>query len=297
MTTFKELSDNNRSDTFKIPLDLCHEPDWWERDDSPILQDHIRALADSIKEEGIKEPLAGYIDKGILILTSGRCRIRAAKLARSEGSNMADIVPVRAEPRNATEKDLTMSILTRNASLAHTAIEQSKIVKKLLLLGVSREEVMRRGSITPGRMDIIIRLCDAPESVREMVSEGEIAPTTAVNVLRREGKDRGVTVLQEAVDTAQSEGKKKAPASSVNQERKDYKPALLPTLDDPQDIANTCYASGFMHGIAEMCSGFSLEQDEQARKIIRDSGIDPSLACEVDLEKIRMFMPELRPGR
>jgi hypothetical protein len=44
MTTFKELSENHRSDVFLIQLDLCHEPEWLERDDTPVLKDHIRAI-------------------------------------------------------------------------------------------------------------------------------------------------------------------------------------------------------------------------------------------------------------
>ncbi len=104
-----------RKDIFMVdPSNLVEDPCWNVRKKTPELTAHIRWLADSIKEQGVREPLTVWMNDGVPTISNGHCRILAVALARKEGAEIKT-VPVRVEDRYASEGDRILSMITRNS--------------------------------------------------------------------------------------------------------------------------------------------------------------------------------------
>jgi hypothetical protein len=76
-----------RTDLFRMnPSKIEIREGWNSRDfDHPDNVAHVEALAASIREVGIKEPLAGYMEGEVFILTNGESRLRAVRKLLAEG--------------------------------------------------------------------------------------------------------------------------------------------------------------------------------------------------------------------
>jgi len=206
-----------RKDLFMIdPRELQEEPGWNQREEGPGLDAHVRWLADSIKENGVQEPITVYLKDGLPFITNGHCRQRAALLAISEGADIK-AVPVRVEERGTNDADRIVSMITRNGGKEFTSLEKAKVVKLLLGYGLTVAEISKKTSFSHTTVGDLLRLCEAPQAVVEMIRNGDVSPTMATDVLRKEGAIEGAKTLTEAVVVAKSEGKKKATAQHLPQ--------------------------------------------------------------------------------
>lgn len=217
MAGIQQLADK-RVDSFLVdPKKLVIIPGWNVRDDSdPLVAEHIRNIADGIKATGIQyiPTLTVYVENDQIIVTDGYCRTKGALLAISEGADVP-YLPVRPEERYADEADRTLSMLKRNEGLPLTPIQQANVVKRLLSLGLSSEEVARRSQKSISHINNMIALLSAPTEVKQMVTEGVISSTLAVSTIRKEGPLIATESLKKAVDNAKSAGKLRATAKHI----------------------------------------------------------------------------------
>ena len=83
------------------PRKLQIKSDWNSRDFSdPSNIAHVKDLAESIAENGVREPLKVYLENDIPYVTNGECRLRAVMLLIERGVDIK-AVPVMAEDRLA----------------------------------------------------------------------------------------------------------------------------------------------------------------------------------------------------
>lgn len=211
-----------RTDLFRMdPRKIVIRHGWNSRDfDLPENQAHVDQLAESIREVGVKEPLAGYHEEGQFILTNGESRLRAVLKLISEGHNV-ETVPVQPEPRHATEADHILSQIIRNSGKPFTPIENARVFARLLGLGMSNRDIAAKVGMTPERVAQIAKLDTVTPAVREHIKKGEIT-STLVQRIQAKAKDANEVEEQvvEAIKTAQAEGKKKAtPKHAAKTER------------------------------------------------------------------------------
>lgn len=201
-----------RTDLFRMdPRKIVIRHGWNSRDfDLPENQAHVDQLAESIREVGVKEPLAGYHEDGQFILTNGESRLRAVLKLISEGHNV-ETVPVQPEPRHATEADHILSQIIRNSGKPFTPIENARVFARLLGLGMSNRDIAAKVGMTPERVAQIAKLDTVTPAVREHIKKGEIT-STLVQRIQAKAKDANEVEEQvvEAIKTAQAEGKRKA---------------------------------------------------------------------------------------
>lgn len=210
----KQLS-VRRSDTYEVdPSTIIIDKGFNVRIPGPELDEHIRYLADSIKEEGVKEPLTCFIEGDKLHLTSGHCRIKAVEIAKSEGVEILT-VPVRLEDRYSKEEDRVLSLITRNSGKSLSQIETGEVFKKLLKYGWILSQIAQKTSYSIQHVSNILTLSGAPTEITDMVKDGKISSTLATDTVNKEGEG-AVTVLQEAINGAEVEGKKKATKKDVD---------------------------------------------------------------------------------
>lgn len=208
--SIKKLS-IGRKDLFLLSPDVIHEdPNWNVRQENDGLKDHIRQLADSIKEIGVQQPLTVRMDGLKAKVTDGFCRMAAVRLAIKEGAEIKS-VPVRTEERYSNEADHTLSMWVRNSGRQLTLPEQAEVVRRLLSFNWTEAEISRKTGSSRQHINNLVCFLSSPVEVQDMVKSGEVSATAAVNQVRKEGEAAAGT-LKRAVVKANDEGKKRATA-------------------------------------------------------------------------------------
>jgi ParB-like chromosome segregation protein Spo0J len=202
---------SGRIDMLKFdPANLHEEPGWNERIDNDDLTQHIRQLADSIKEVGVLEPLTVYLsDEGKAVVTNGHCRLLAVKIAIAEGADIKT-VPVRTEPKASNDADRVLSMITRNSGKPLTPIETSRVIKRLDSFGWTAADISLKTGYTKGHISNFMALSSAPARIQRLVEDGKVSATLAVDTMRGNSEDRATEILESAVVSAVQSGKKKA---------------------------------------------------------------------------------------
>jgi len=204
-----------RSDVFMVdPADLQIEEGWNVRQPGPELDVHIRTLADSIKQVGVKEPMTIYMKDGVPVVTNGWCRFTAVRLAISEGSEIR-AVPVRVEERYSSEADRVLSMITRNSGKPLTSLETAEVVKRLLAFGWTKPEVCKKTGYSESHINNLLDLSGMDVKIVKMVKEGSISPSLAINTVREHGEQRAAEVMAQAVESVKKVGKTRATAKDM----------------------------------------------------------------------------------
>ncbi len=206
-----------RSDLFRLnPFSIKVREGWNSRDlNNPENQEHIQALAQSISEIGVQEPLTVYMDGETPYLTDGHCRLAATMHAINVLGADIKSVPVKMEPRGADERDRLLSQLVRNSGKRLTPLEQGSVFKRLIDLGWSEAQIAAKTGVNPQLVTRYLDLRSAPLDVQDMVSRGEVSATLAINVLSEQGATKASETLAAAVTEAKASGKKKATAKNL----------------------------------------------------------------------------------
>jgi ParB family chromosome partitioning protein len=207
-----------RIDAYMInPHKLVIDPGFNVRDKSdPEVAANIRSLADEMKQNGIQyiPALTVYMRGDEVVVTDGYCRTEGALLAISEGAQVP-YLPIRPEEKHSNEVDRTFSLLKRNEhGLALTPLQQAAVVKRLLGLGLSDQEVADRACKSIAHIKQLVILLSSPQDVKEMVKSGEVSASQAIKTVRKHG-EQAKEILGEAVETAKAKGKRKATAKHI----------------------------------------------------------------------------------
>lgn len=176
------------------------------------------ALAQSIKEVGVKEAVTVFNEEGKVYLSNGHRR-RAAALYAIEhlGADPEMTMPAQAEPQTATEAERIFAQIVRNSGKPFTPLEQATVFKKLERLGWSVEDIAVKGGVSTQRIRDLLALDAMPKKVKKMVEKGQVSATLAITTMKKaKGKtDKTAELLTEAVSKAKKEGKTKATQKDV----------------------------------------------------------------------------------
>ena len=208
-----------RKDILRIDPSDLHVKDGWncrDRNFNPA-DDEDMALAASIAEVGVKQPLTAIWEDGKAWLTDGHRRLAAARYAIDSLGAEIKSVPVQTEDRYASEADRVLSQIVRNNGKSLTPIEQSRVYKRLFDLGWSEAEIATRIGRTTAWVKNLLTLNAAPEAITQMVRDKEISATLAMSTLKKDG-GKAVERLTEAVDKAKASGKTRASAKHMTAE-------------------------------------------------------------------------------
>jgi len=205
-----------RSDLYRVDPNILNEdPGWNVRSEGAELDAHIRMLADSIKEVGVKEPLTCYIKDDVLFVTDGHCRLRATMLAIAEGAEIQS-VPMKLEDRYSNDADRTLSMITRNSGKPLTQLEMAEVIKRLLNFGWLINNIAIKTGFSISHIQNMLNLSSAPDEIIKMVQDGEVSATLAQKIVREKGSAEAVEALKGAVETSKKAGKKKATEKDLN---------------------------------------------------------------------------------
>lgn len=219
-----------RTDLFHLkPEDLSVQEGFNVRLSGPGLDEHIRTLANSMKEIGVQTPLTVRVDGDKVLLVDGHCRLAAIKLAISEGAEIIS-VPCITSPKGSDDAQLTLSLITRNGGRPLEPLEKATVFARLLSFGWSEELIGQRAGIGCKQVKNLLDLAAAPTEIKEMVANKEVSATTAVRTLQQSHSNQAaVAKLTTAVAEAKAEGKTKATPKAVNRPPTPKAPLPAPT--------------------------------------------------------------------
>lgn len=228
--TLKGLA-QSRSDIFHIdPRALRLKPGWNSRSaDDPDNKAHVEALALSIAEIGVQEPLTVFRENGVIYVSDGHCRLSAALLALSRGAEIRT-VPVKAEGRGASEADFVLSQITRNSGKPLTPFEQGQVYKRLIGYGWLVPDIAKRAGKSESHINACLDLQGAPQQIRDLVATGAVAPSLAIKVMKGRSAEEATETLNNAVDTAHQQGKARATERHIGQQPKAAKKHAITRL-------------------------------------------------------------------
>jgi len=205
-----------RSDLYRMPPDqILIKTEWNSRNDAdPENEAHIEALATSIMEVGVKQPLTIYQDDGKFYVSDGHCRLKAVMRAISRGAEIV-AVPVMMEDRYSSEADRVFSQIVRNGGKPLAPIEQGRVFKRMLAFGWTVADIAKRSGINPQWVKELLELQASTAEIQDMINTGRISSTLAIQTLKSEGV--GATeALTKAVRTAEAEGRTRATKKHID---------------------------------------------------------------------------------
>lgn len=215
----KAMGDFSSADLWKIPVEhidiLKVMPDLNVRLEGEALDKHIRYLADSMHARGfiMSEPLEVFVaeveDKAqpVIFISDGHCRLRALKLALSEGADIKQISCVTLPSKGHDIKDIVAGILLHNSGKDLTPYEKAIVCKRLLNFGMSDKEIAKKVGFTPEYVNLLLEAVSAPLSIVTLIQNGEIALTKAVELIRKHGP-KAVGIIKEGLAASKAAGKK-----------------------------------------------------------------------------------------
>jgi len=199
-----------RSDIHRIAPHNIHVKSGWNSRDfkDPSNIEHVEMLAKSIAEVGVKEPLTVNWEDGKAWLEDGECRLRATLYAIEFLKADIKTIPCKVGERYANEPDRLFNQHLRNSGKPFSILENAKLYKRLLDMGWNQGDIAKRAGVSAARISQVLDYNTLPEGVKTMVHNGQVAPSTAMAVVKAEGT-AAEAALKQGIAVAQAEGKTK----------------------------------------------------------------------------------------
>ena len=198
-----------KRDSYPVdPRALKIDPAYNVRDiKDPETVAHVRWLADSIAENGVKVPLEVRLDGEDIYVVAGHCRHAATMLAISEGAEIATVLCI-PEPKGTNEVERTLNLVTSNSGKPLTPLAIAEVVRRMLAFGWTNESIAKRlGWKSVATVENSIALMGAPAEVKDMVRSGAVSASTASKVVKKEGSKAAATLKAAAAKTGKATSK------------------------------------------------------------------------------------------
>lgn len=147
----------------------------------------IKALADNIRENGVKVALRGYRDGDKFVPVDGHRRTAAAKLLFEEGLDIEMPFIIEAKGTNQEQRIIDMFITNDGKHL--NPLEMAEGIKRLLNYGWKEKEIAAKLSKSEGYIRKLNSLNSAPKKFTNLILEGVISSTFAISMIA-EGEEK-----------------------------------------------------------------------------------------------------------
>lgn len=156
----------------------------------------LEELAESIKENGVFQPVLVRKSLSGYELVAGERRFRASKLA---GKKDIPAIVVDFDDKQMMEISLLENIQREDLSIIEVANAYDQLIHKL---DYTQEQLAKRMNKSRSNITNILRLLNLPDSVKQMVSEDKLSYGHARTLLAVEDKDK----LEELANACVKEG-------------------------------------------------------------------------------------------
>lgn len=216
-----EITKAKRTDMFLVPIGQIEvEEGFNPRED----YGDIEELAQSIKQNGVRQPLKGFKKRGmeIYVLTDGHRRLKAAQLAIKKGAEIAAL-PFLIETQSEDRR--TLDLLLMNEGKPLTMLEEAEVYRRLKSYGWSEKQIAKESGKTQTAISNCLLLLTASPALKDKIKQGLVSATTVLEKLRK--KD-SVQVMEEVDEALRDNNGKKVSNKHL---KKDMKEIKLPTKE------------------------------------------------------------------
>ncbi len=185
----------------------------------------LKELANSIKENGVFQPILVRKSLSGYELVAGERRLRASKLA---GKNEIPAIIVDFDDRQMMEISLLENIQRKDL----TPIEEAGAYKQLITkLGYTQDELAKRLGKSRTNVANMLRLLTLPEKIRDMVNTGKLSYGQARTLLSLDDEGKMLALAERTVKDGLSVRELEKLTSRDKSGKK--KPADKPKNSDP----------------------------------------------------------------
>lgn len=202
-----------RTDVYKIdPKKLKIKEGWNSRDfNDPANIEHVKTLAASIREVGVKEPLKVNMEDNVPYVTNGECRYRAVMMLIEQGVEIKS-VPVIGEDRFSNEADRLFTQFLSNSGKPFGPIENARLFKRLIDMGWAQKDIAGKSGMSAGRVSQLLELNTLPISIQQLIVEGKVSSAFTLTVWKKHSGnlEAAFAELSAALEAANAEGRTRA---------------------------------------------------------------------------------------
>lgn len=189
-------------------------------------EEELQALADSISEHGILQPLAvRKMEGGFYQIIAGERRWRAARLA---GLQEVPVVVVEADDKTVMELALIENLQRQDLNPMEEAEGYRVLTEEY---GLTQEEAAARVGKSRPAVANALRLLALPDEVRELVEKGELSAGHARAILSLPTKTKQKTAAQRILALRLSVRQAEAMCKRLAAEEKKPEPAKHTDVD------------------------------------------------------------------
>ncbi|MBQ6493558.1 MAG: ParB/RepB/Spo0J family partition protein [Erysipelotrichaceae bacterium] len=187
-------------------------------------EEGLKELSESIKENGVFQPILVRKSLQGYELVAGERRLRASKMA---GKKTIPAIIVDFDDRQMMEISLLENIQRKDLTPIEEATAYDQLIRKL---GYTQEELARRLGKSRANVTNMLRLLNLPSEVKKYVDKGQLSYGQARTLLAIEDQDEMIEMAKKTVkeglsvrelETSVSKGKKANGKKKKKTEKKD----------------------------------------------------------------------------
>ncbi len=166
-----------------------------------------KKLKESIRVNGVKDPLLVTNTKEGPVLNHGFCRMKAVLELLEEGVDIA-YVPAIATARGYNEEQALLDHVILNSGRPLTPMEKAGLYKKLINLQWTQKQIAEATGETQGAISNILKLADLPMRIQNYINEGLVSGTLVMHLLKTHKNDYQAVALRLISSIERNDGTK-----------------------------------------------------------------------------------------
>lgn len=161
----------------------------------------LEGLANSIEEEGVKEPMRGYKEKGTqnYIIVNGHRRHAAIGIIKQRKPGFSISVPLVPEPQKYSEEQRVFDMFLTNDGKILTPLEQAEGIRRLKNYSYSDAEIAKKIGKSTVYVWKLNSLNTAPKKLRSLIEKETISASLAMEIVAK-GEEEVEKFLQAVSD-------------------------------------------------------------------------------------------------
>jgi ParB family chromosome partitioning protein len=177
------MADVKKTDLLKVPFSLLIV-----REGFNLRTDYgnMEELVESIRENGIKQPLRGYRDpdqKDRFIVVEGHRRHKAMSILMAEGVEV--IAPFVLESQKYSDEQRVVDMFVMNDGKNLTPLEKAEGVRRMINYGYSEKDIAQKIGKSISYVSRLNTLNVAPKRLTKLVENGKISGTFAMDIIQK----------------------------------------------------------------------------------------------------------------
>lgn len=164
---------------------------------------HIRKLADAYKRGDYVPALIVKVVDDRILVRDGHCRLRAIKLAISEG---AEITRVRVEEQPGDEAAQALLIVTSNDGQPLSVLERAVVYGRLKGHGWDIKKIASHVGVTTNNIRAGLGMLELPIELKQMIQREQVSATYALELFTEHGT-KAVQIVKDDLEKQEAANK------------------------------------------------------------------------------------------